>query len=953
MTSVKLPEGIVFPANGWEIGTDRPPVDRANRIEQFHLQGQHDQQSHAGGRAKAKGGFVNDGFDGRRSKLPPGYWNEGEGYARDTIIDGETVMETVQMATPPTVELTRTEVTSEFEQQYNDETWTEELTEVTWTSADGKVKIVAPSLEDFEYALQDGDAPGYGPEEYGGPVDEEGFVQMVAGHAEMARAAAGLDDVTVRFANYIPPDKQMTSGWVNIDEPGVVNLVLSKRQRSVEDNARLRPADSDAMMMSQTLAHDIGFTTVHEIAHVAQVRSGRLTQDNLNDRRIIPSDSFSPWEIDGGNVNSDWMSDYGRTAWWEAEAEAFSEWVMTAGTSSNPAVQAYARQVGWEDFDYADDIYFYDPLAASAAFPDRAVILEGFDVPGVLVDGAVTWLSQGPPLTEQFHLQGQHDQQAHAGGRAKKGDSAWRERDEWWTQTADGQPVSWAEYSAAKALANYADSIERDRKRLIGGYYDEFDRELLNAPIEAQERLRDLQRNTRGQDTLDALDQMYEPAGPPTAEELAETVSKVHEMEKNMPDHIGDPNQPQPLRTGAPDATQRRLEMYQGSRTDRVVAKAVEDWSGSFDSTREMRDRLEAGDPEMELFRTAIRSSPPTTEPLYRGMRYGANLEAWQAVQPGSVVSLDDIGSFTENPEHSRLFGEQVRIELLPGAAALPISSISNTPAEREWLLAGDKADTHTRHRGAVNITNVEFVTPEPSPGGFPPLEALEPNIRVQARYVGDADTVDIYNRSDTMTASASKNEALDLIAETLKTPLHQQTPDPAAPVQVFHLQGQHDQQDHAGKRARRVADSTGSLAEPDSGFTRDAGTLRPVETGWAVALGGTDKLVAGPEAFDRNGRPTPRIKRMLVDRIDAAMSTAVPEGTKRAVGAWHNPDDGKIEINVTAVFPSDQYDAAFSFAQAEDQISMANLDAITAGDWDNAIVNTGGTGGAREVEDD
>ena len=170
-----------------------------------------------------------------------------------------------------------------------------------------------------------------------------------------------------------------------------------------------------------------------------------------------------------------------------------------------------------------------------------------------------------------------------------------------------------------------------------------------------------------------------------------------------------------------------------------------------------------------------------------------------------------------------------------------------------------------------------------------------------------------------------------------------------AAKTRVFHLQGQHDQADHAGRGARALDD----LAEPDSGFTRSAKDLKTVETGWAVALGGSDKLIAGPDAYDTNGRPTEKIKRMLVDRIDAAMSTPVPEGTKRSIGAWHNPDDGKIEINVTAVFPSGQRDAALSFAQANDQISMANLDAITAGDWDNAIVPTGGTGGARDVDDD
>lgn len=146
---------------------------------------------------------------------------------------------------------------------------------------------------------------------------------------------------------------------------------------------------------------------------------------------------------------------------------------------------------------------------------------------------------------------------------------------------------------------------------------------------------------------------------------------------------------------------------------------------------------------------------------------------------------------------------------------------------------------------------------------------------------------------------------------------------------------------------------ATSSLAEPDSGFTRAAFDLKPVKSGWAVALGGTDRLVVAADAYHRNGRPTARLKQLVKDRLNAATSTPVPDGTTRALGAWHNPADGKIEINVTAVFPANEYDRALAYAQDQDQISMANLDAITAEDWDNAIVDTGGTGGVRDVDED
>lgn len=105
------------------------------------------------------------------------------------------------------------------------------------------------------------------------------------------------------------------------------------------------------------------------------------------------------------------------------------------------------------------------------------------------------------------------------------------------------------------------------------------------------------------------------------------------------------------------------------------------------------------------------------------------------------------------------------------------------------------------------------------------------------------------------------------------------------------------------GKWTSTGGAAAGSLSEPDSGFTVGIGNLKPVVTGFAVALLGTDKLIVGADAFHRDGRPTKALKRMIQDRIDAAVDTPVPEGTTRALGAWNNPADGKIEINVTAVF--------------------------------------------------
>lgn len=156
-----------------------------------------------------------------------------------------------------------------------------------------------------------------------------------------------------------------------------------------------------------------------------------------------------------------------------------------------------------------------------------------------------------------------------------------------------------------------------------------------------------------------------------------------------------------------------------------------------------------------------------------------------------------------------------------------------------------------------------------------------------------------------------------------------------------------------SGPDTKAVADGTRGLAEPDGGFTMDAATMQPLTTGFAVALAATDKLIVAADAFDTDGNPSKALVRMTRDRLDAAMTTDTPAGTRKAIGGWHNPDDSKVEVNVTAVFGADRRDAAIAFARDNDQIAIADLDAIARGDWDNAIINTGGTGGTRDVDDD
>lgn len=60
-------------------------------------------------------------------------------------------------------------------------------------------------------------------------------------------------------------------------------------------------------------------------------------------------------------------------------------------------------------------------------------------------------------------------------------------------------------------------------------------------------------------------------------------------------------------------------------------------------------------------------------------------------------------------------------------------------------------------------------------------------------------------------------------------------------------------------------------------------------------------------------------------------------------VGGWHDPDTHEIVLDPSHVV--DDRDEAIKLGVANNQKAIADLAAIHAGDWDNAIISTGGTG--------
>jgi GNAT superfamily N-acetyltransferase len=332
---------------------------------EFHLAGtanDHNQADHAGkgGPTQAKNVPRLSNF-GRRQwqKVNPGPHRRD--YARES---DESVLYDLEV--PPAVELTKVVDTTKGLDEYDDET------KVTYQTLDGMVTVEAWDLDHtFEHSV------GHGPDEF--RDDPDGFVQMVASYAEMGRQAAGITDpVKIVFPNYIPPDKAQgdVAAWVSSEDPTTINMRAGYRVEAASTKATMSRLAKDNVMASSLHVHDAAYTVLHEMAHVAQLQSGRLTRETMMSRRVAPDRPF-----DLGEMAPVHMSEYGWSSWWEMEAEGFAEWANTGGSTTNPIVRSLA-----DDHDWTEEF-------AVRPVPQAGLtILEGLDRPGYQIDGEVVWL---------------------------------------------------------------------------------------------------------------------------------------------------------------------------------------------------------------------------------------------------------------------------------------------------------------------------------------------------------------------------------------------------------------------------------------------------------------------------------------------------------------------------------------------------------------------------------
>ena len=513
----------------------------------------------------------------------------------------------------------------------------------------------------------------------------------------------GMPDNASRAVAMVHSDGEVSDSPPSSDSPFAVgdipgNAVVVNGTLNGEQVWDVFKAGAEKAMMPAVKQGLARYTGAHEYGHT-RMAAGVDSQATL----ITLWDEIRPQTL---SFDPEWKatSPYGRTNPAEAHAEAFAEWAI--GDPQNPLAAYYADRLGWGDPNE-------DALAAAAGRSgDRYEwLFDGPDGPAAIVDGETTTY----PLddtTATFHLQGQHDQQTHAGGRAASG-------------------------------------------------------EIVDA----------------GHAVYDTLDNGL-------------------------------------------SGEENRAALRALSPAAKAAADGVDLWTSTFDGVRQMRADIDDGLESAVVFRDVVRNAPSTMRRLYRGMDEdgmapdSADEIDWDSLAVGDRINVEDIGSFSEDPDRAADFGNKMLI--MAGAKhALPIAGISIAAIEQEWLVAGQ----------------LEIVSTTRTPGG---------GHRVEVTQVDD---------EVGMVASASA-ASLDMIAAAIRTPLHLDPNNPDVTTstsdQQFHLQGQHDQQSHAGDRAGSGLTVDSRALRPGSAvFTDEYGTLDIRSTGVARIRQAVFEYEGGNDAFE------------------------------------------------------------------------------------------------------
>jgi hypothetical protein len=133
--------------------------------------------------------------------------------------------------------------------------------------------------------------------------------------------------------------------------------------------------------------------------------------------------------------------------------------------------------------------------------------------------------------------------------------------------------------------------------------------------------------------------------------------------------------------------------------------------------------------------------------------------------------------------------------------------------------------------------------------------------------------------------------------------------------------------------------DEHGNL-KPDAGFTIDARTREDVKNGFSVGVFPSRSLELDAASMSR-----PAMKAALQKWLDD--NEAKLQDPRVKIGGWVDPSNNHIWLDVSRVYRQDEKDIAIAMGTRMNQKAIANLGAISSGNWGEAFINTGGTGAA------
>lgn len=198
-----------------------------------------------------------------------------------------------------------------------------------------------------------------------------------------------------------------------------------------------------------------------------------------------------------------------------------------------------------------------------------------------------------------------------------------------------------------------------------------------------------------------------------------------------------------------------------------------------------------------------------------------------------------------------------------------------------------------------------------------------------------------------TLTGGTTKNKSARLYAEMFPEDFKAGTPLISSAswhdLLTFHLPGKHNQLDH-GRKRKHVSTPAArdamieALRPKEGGFTIDPRNGHTPTTGYAVAYQGHSSITPADDFFSSKEHANEIVDGWL--QKNAAFFDRHPDAH---VGGWHDPVNDEIVLDPSRVIGDRK--TAIKLGKQQNQQAIADLAAIHKGDWNNAFIDTGGTG--------